>query len=69
MSFICDGCGNPAPNGTKQNKRVIKTRHKVYTRTVETKHGPKEVPVGQGNETVKEANFCEKCVEAVDNLE
>jgi len=69
MSFICDGCGEPAPNGTKQHKRVVKTRDKVYTRTMETKHGLREVVVGLGKETVKEANFCEKCAEAVDNLD
>ena len=68
MSFICDGCNKPTPNGTPQNKRVIQTRNKTYTKVVEGKYGPKTIVLGRGKETVKEANLCEPCAKALDNL-
>ena len=69
MSFICDGCGKPSPNGTPQTKVATKTRQKTYTKVVEGKYGPKTMVLGQGVEAVEEKNLCVKCAKALDNLD
>ena len=68
MSFRCDGCGKSTPNGTPQNKRVVKTRNKTYTTKVEGRYGQKTIVVGHGVETVKEVNLCKDCATALDKL-
>ena len=55
MSFKCDYCDEPQPNGAKQNKVVIETRDVTYPRT-----GDGQTPFG--TETVKEVDLCAKCV-------
>jgi hypothetical protein len=61
MSYRCQKCNYAVPSGIPQIKRVVKTRRKTYTKTVEGRHGPMEIVLGQGHETVKELALCRRC--------
>ncbi len=53
MSFKCDDCNEPQPNGTKPNKVVVETRNVTYpTRDGQT---------SSGTEIVKEVDLCANC--------
>ena len=52
MSFKCEYCNEPQPNGTSQNRVVVETRNVTYQTTNGT------VP---GTEIVKEVNLCFSC--------
>lgn len=52
MSFICEKCKKPTPNGHKANKVVTETRPKTYP------------DGGEGTEIVHEALFCDECTPA-----
>jgi hypothetical protein len=56
MSFKCDYCSEPQPNGIKPNKVVVETRNVTYR----TKDG--QTP--SGTEIVKEVDLCTGCVTA-----
>ena len=55
--FKCEICGKTTKVGEKQNKKVVKTREKIYEYT--DKHGREMT--SKGSEIVKEINVCEEC--------
>jgi hypothetical protein len=63
--FICQRCGSVVGPGIAQIKKVLRTRHKVYTERVTNDRGYTSVQkVGQGHETVKEISVGPCCDEA-----
>jgi len=60
--FICNVCHVPQPIFSKPLKKIIETRHKVYTRIEKDRFGnEKVVEVGEGDEIVRELNVCSPC--------
>ncbi len=55
MSYKCNYCNEPQPNGVKPNRVVVETRNVAYKMT-----GDGQTP--SGTEIVKEVNLCGKCV-------
>ena len=53
MSFKCDNCSEPQPNGVKPNRVVVETRNVTY----KTRDGQ----ISSGTEIVKEVNLCGTC--------
>lgn len=56
MSFKCNYCSEPQPNGVKLNKVIIETRNVTYPRK-----GDGQAPTG--TEIVKEIDLCGTCKE------
>jgi len=56
MSFKCDYCNEPQPNGIKPNKVVVETRNVTYPTT-------KDGQTPSGTEIVKEVDLCANCNE------
>lgn len=55
--FYCQKCNKLSQPGEKPHRKVVETREKVYTR----KKGDKEITLGRGVETVREASLCTPC--------
>ena len=55
--YRCEICKQVTKPGEKQNKKIIKTRDRIYHNT--DKYG-KEI-ISEGTEIVKEINVCDKC--------
>lgn len=56
--YRCERCGKVTKPREKQNKKIIKTRKKIYHN--KDKYGKETVK--EGYEIVKEINICDKCL-------
>ena len=55
--YICDICKKVTKSGEKQNKKILKTRKKIYHYF--DKYGNEKT--SEGREIVKEINVCDEC--------
>lgn len=63
--FKCQICNKITKSGEKQNKKIIRTRKKVYKYA--DKNG--KIKESQGTEIVKEINICDNCLRKENNNE